>query len=40
MLYRKPLGDNIYKQWELGLMIIRLDIEIWVIGNGDSKKGG
>jgi hypothetical protein len=29
--YRKPLGDNIYKQWELRLMVVWLEIETWVM---------
>jgi hypothetical protein len=27
ILYRKPLGDNIYKQCVCGVMVIRLEIE-------------
>jgi hypothetical protein len=36
------LGDNIQKQWELGgwVIVIRLGIEIWVIGNCSIEKGG
>jgi hypothetical protein len=41
IVYRKPLGDNIYKQWDLwGVMVIRLDIETWVIGIGGTKRAG
>jgi hypothetical protein len=41
MLNRKPLGDNIYKQWKLlggGITVIRLNREIWVIAKGGTKK--
>jgi hypothetical protein len=40
ILYSKLLGDNIYKQWELGgIMAIRIELETGVIGKGGQKKG-
>jgi hypothetical protein len=38
ILYGKPLADNIYKQWER-VMVIRIDTEIWEIGEGGTKRG-
>jgi hypothetical protein len=41
LFYRKPLGDNIYKQWELGRgngCLVR--IGTWVIGENDTKGEG
>jgi hypothetical protein len=29
ILYRRPLGGNIYKKWELG---VRLAVENWEVG--------
>jgi hypothetical protein len=41
ILYRKPLGENIYKQWELGkVIVVWLEMKNWVIGKGDMLKGG
>jgi hypothetical protein len=41
LLYRKLLGDNIYKQWELGgVTVIRLDIDIWEIEGGRKRRNG
>jgi hypothetical protein len=37
ILYSKPLHDNIYKKWELGLiMAIRLVIDFGGIGKGGT----
>jgi hypothetical protein len=38
ILFRKPLGGNIYKQCVLGVMVIRLGIEIWEIDKGGTKE--
>jgi hypothetical protein len=42
LLYIKPLGDNIYNQWELGgrVTFVWLEIETWVMGEGGSKREG
>jgi hypothetical protein len=41
ILHRKLLGDNVYKQWELGMvMVVWLEIEAWVIGKGGIKHVG
>jgi hypothetical protein len=40
LLYIKLLGDNIYKQWKLGgVMVVWLVIETWIIGKGNAKRG-
>jgi hypothetical protein len=38
LLYRRSLGDNFYKHWELGgLMFVRLAIEIWELDRVELK---
>jgi hypothetical protein len=39
-IYRKSFDDNIYKQWELGwVMIIRLVIDLWELVKVALKGG-
>jgi hypothetical protein len=40
ILYRRPLGGNIYKQWHLGgVIFVWLDIETWGFSEGGAKRG-